>query len=75
MRFRFWPSTLRVQLILVVAGAVAVSNIGVAFYYYQNSEAQARNFNIDRHDRPRRGGGRHRQPGDAGFAPGGDAIT
>jgi signal transduction histidine kinase len=48
MRFRFWPSTLRVQLILVVAGAVAVSNIGVAFYFYKKSEAQASNFTNDR---------------------------
>src|SRR5690242_2237184 len=48
MRFKFWPRTLRVQLIVVVAAAVAISNIGVAFYFYKNSEAQARNFNIDR---------------------------
>ncbi|HSS12855.1 MAG TPA: HAMP domain-containing protein, partial [Rhizomicrobium sp.] len=48
MRLKFWPSTLRVQLILVVAGAVAISNIAVAFYFYKNSEDQARNFNIDR---------------------------
>jgi signal transduction histidine kinase len=48
MRFKFWPSTLRVQLILVVAGAVALSNIAVAFYFYKNSESQARNFTYDR---------------------------
>jgi signal transduction histidine kinase len=48
MRFKFWPSTLRVQLILVVAGAVAISNIGVAFYFYKQSEAQARNFSYER---------------------------
>jgi signal transduction histidine kinase len=48
MRFKFWPSTLRVQLILVVAAAVAISNIAVAFYIYRQNEAQARNFNIDR---------------------------
>jgi len=48
MRFKLWPRTLRVQLIVVVAAAVAISNIGVAFYFYKNSEAQARNFNIDR---------------------------
>ncbi|HET7084487.1 MAG TPA: ATP-binding protein [Rhizomicrobium sp.] len=48
MRFRFWPNTLAVQLILVVAGAVAVSNIGVAFYFYKQSEAQTRNFTYDR---------------------------
>ena len=39
MRFRLWPRTLPVQLIVVVAGAVALSNIGVASYYYWNSEA------------------------------------
>lgn len=44
MRFRLWPRTLAVQLVLVVAGAVAVSNIGVALYYYKNSEAQARDY-------------------------------
>ena len=44
MNFRLWPRTLPVQLVLVVAGAVAVSNIGVAFYYYKNSETQARDF-------------------------------
>jgi signal transduction histidine kinase len=48
MRFRFWPSTLRVQLVLVVAGAVAISNIGVALYFYKQSEAQARNFSNER---------------------------
>jgi signal transduction histidine kinase len=48
MRLKFWPSTLRVQLVLVVAGAVAISNIGVAFYFYKKSEAQTRNFSIDR---------------------------
>src|SRR5258708_1915066 len=48
MRFKFWPRTLRVQLILVVAGAVAISNIAVAFYFYTQNEAQARNFTNDR---------------------------
>lgn len=48
MRFKFWPSTLRVQLILVVAGAVAISNIAVAIYFYKNSEAQTRNINNER---------------------------
>jgi len=48
MRFRFWPSTLRVQLVLVVAGAVAISNIGVAFYFYKKSEAESRNFSNER---------------------------
>ena len=44
MRFRFWPNTLAVQLILVVAAAVAISNVGVAFYFYKNSEARARDL-------------------------------
>src|SRR5260221_7262140 len=48
MRFRFWPNTLAVQLILVVAGAVAISNIAVAFYFYKNSEAQARAYSDER---------------------------
>src|SRR5258706_796478 len=48
MRFKLWPSTLRVQLILVVAGAVAISNIAVAFYFYKNSEAQARAYSDER---------------------------
>ena len=48
MRSRLWPRTLRAQLILVVAAAVAISNIGVAFYFYKKSEAQARNFSYER---------------------------
>ncbi len=48
MRLRFWPRTLVVQLILVTAAAVAISNIGVAIYFYKNSEAQTRNFNTER---------------------------
>lgn len=44
MRFKFWPKTLAVQLILVVAGAVAISSIGVAFYFYKNSERQTRDI-------------------------------
>jgi hypothetical protein len=31
MRFRLWPRTLPFQLVVVVAGTVALSNIGVAF--------------------------------------------
>ncbi len=45
---KLWPETLAVQLIVVVAAAVAISNIGVAFYFYKNSEAQARNFSNER---------------------------
>ena len=48
MRFRFWPNTLAVQLILVTAGAVALSNIVAAFYFYKQSEAQTRNFSNER---------------------------
>ena len=48
MGFRFWPRTLAVQLILVVAAAVAVSNIAVAFYCYKNSEMQARDVDYAR---------------------------
>ncbi|MDB5734708.1 MAG: hypothetical protein JWN16_1345, partial [Alphaproteobacteria bacterium] len=33
MRFKFWPSTLSVQLIFVTAAAVALSNIAVAFWF------------------------------------------
>jgi len=31
MRFRIWPTTLRLQLVVVVAAPVAVSNLGVAY--------------------------------------------
>jgi signal transduction histidine kinase len=48
MRVRLWPKTLAVQLIVVVAAAVAISNIGVAFYFYKNSEAQASAFSNER---------------------------
>jgi signal transduction histidine kinase len=44
MRFTLRPSTLRVQLILVVASAVALSNAGVALYFYRSNELQARDF-------------------------------
>lgn len=44
MRFILRPTTLRVQLILVVAGAVALSNAGVALYFYRSNEQQARDF-------------------------------
>jgi signal transduction histidine kinase len=48
MRMKLWPNTLAVQLILVVAATVAISNIGVALYFYKNSEAQARAFSDER---------------------------
>lgn len=48
MRFTLRPTTLRVQLILVVAGAVALSNAGVALYFYRSNEQQARDFINDR---------------------------
>jgi signal transduction histidine kinase len=40
MRFRFWPNTLAVQLILVTAVAVALSNIAVAFWFEYGNEQQ-----------------------------------
>jgi len=40
MRFRFWPNTLAVQLIVVTATAVALSNIGVAFWFEYGNEQQ-----------------------------------
>src|SRR4051812_49787337 len=48
MRMKFWPNTLAVQLILVVTAAVTISSIGVAAYFYENSEKQARNFSNER---------------------------
>src|SRR5579883_1026648 len=48
MRLRLWPNTLAVQLILVVAAAVAISNIAVAFYFYKNNQTQARNVDYAR---------------------------
>src|ERR1700750_321970 len=48
MRMKLWPNTLAVQLIVVVAAAVAISNIAVGFYFYKNSEQQARNFSNER---------------------------
>src|SRR6476619_81950 len=40
MRFRFWPNTLAVQLIVVTAAAVALSNIAVAFWFEYGNERQ-----------------------------------
>ena len=40
MRFRFWPNTLAVQLIVVTAAAVALSNIAVAFWFEYGNEQQ-----------------------------------
>ncbi len=42
MRFRFWPNTLAVQLIVVTGVAVALSNIAVAFWFeYGNAQQTA----------------------------------
>src|SRR5215469_859502 len=41
MRFRFWPNTLAVQLIVVTAVAVALSNIAVAFWFEYGNEQQS----------------------------------
>jgi signal transduction histidine kinase len=38
--FKFWPSTLAVQLIAVTAAAVTISNIGVAFWFEYGNERQ-----------------------------------
>src|SRR5580765_2465765 len=40
MRFRFWPNTLAVQLIVVTAAAVALSNISVALWFEYGNERQ-----------------------------------
>ena len=40
MRFRFWPNTLAVQLIVVTAVAVTLSNIAVAFWFEYGNEQQ-----------------------------------
>jgi signal transduction histidine kinase len=40
MRFRFWPNTLAVQLIVVTAAAVALSNIAVAAWFEYGNELQ-----------------------------------
>ncbi|HEX3753634.1 MAG TPA: ATP-binding protein [Rhizomicrobium sp.] len=40
-RFKFWPSTLAVQLIAVTAAAVALSNIAVAFWFEYSNELQS----------------------------------
>src|ERR1700735_4298151 len=42
MRFRVWPNTLAVQLIVVTGVAVALSNIAVAFWFeYGNAQQTA----------------------------------
>jgi signal transduction histidine kinase len=43
MRFRFWPNTLAVQLIVVTALAVALSNIAVALWFEYGNEQQSAN--------------------------------
>ena len=40
MRFRFWPNTLAVQLIVVTAAAVTLSNIAVAAWFEYGNEKQ-----------------------------------
>lgn len=40
MRFKFWPRTLAVQLIVVTAATVALSNIAVAFWFEYGNEQQ-----------------------------------
>ncbi|HEY0267321.1 MAG TPA: ATP-binding protein [Rhizomicrobium sp.] len=41
MRLRFWPNTLAVQLIVVTAAAVALSNIAVAFWFEYGNQQQS----------------------------------
>lgn len=41
MRFRLWPNTLAVQLIVVTGVAVAISNIAVAFWFEYGNERQS----------------------------------
>jgi signal transduction histidine kinase len=41
MRFRIWPNTLAVQLIVVTALAVALSNIAVAFWFEYGNQQQS----------------------------------
>jgi signal transduction histidine kinase len=48
MRFKFWPSTLSVQLICVTAAAVALSNIAVAFWFEYGNEQQSQTANNER---------------------------
>jgi signal transduction histidine kinase len=48
MRFRFWPNTLAVQLIVVTAAAVALSNIAVAFWFEYGNERQTATANNER---------------------------
>ncbi len=40
MKFKFWPRTLAVQLIVVTAATVALSNIAVAFWFEYGNEQQ-----------------------------------
>src|ERR1700759_4151557 len=40
-QFRFWPSTLAVQLIAVTAAAVTLSHIAVAFWFEYGNEQQS----------------------------------
>jgi len=48
MRFKFWPSTLSVQLIFVTAVAVALSNISVALWFEYTNEQQNQTNLTDR---------------------------
>ena len=48
MRFKFWPRTLAVQLILVTAIAVAVSNMAVALWFEYSNEQQIQTNLTDR---------------------------
>ncbi len=48
MRYRFWPRTLAVQLIVVTAAAVVLSNIAVAFWFEYGNQQQSTTAIYDR---------------------------
>jgi signal transduction histidine kinase len=48
MRFTFWPRTLAVQLIVVTAAAVALSNIAVAAWFEYGNEQQSQTAAYER---------------------------
>jgi signal transduction histidine kinase len=48
MRIRLWPRTLAVQLVMVTALAVVLSNVGVAAYFDRFNFAQNQTFLTDR---------------------------
>ena len=45
---RFWPRTLGMQMMVVMAAAVTVSNLGVAAWFELGNERQNQNALMDR---------------------------